>query len=68
MNKDQLTGVIYSHLLVEFGYGYFEKSLQTVAENLADDIIRKQPHTEKITQILADRIEAGNFENEGETL
>lgn len=48
MNKDQLTGVIYSHLLVEFGYGYFEKSLQTVAENLAEDIIRKQPHTENI--------------------
>lgn len=48
MNKDQLTEAIYSHLLVEFGYGYFEKSLQTVAENLAEDIIRKQPYKEKI--------------------
>lgn len=48
VNKDQLTEAIYSHLLVEFGYGYFEKSLQTVAENLANGIIRKQPHIEKI--------------------
>ena len=48
MNKDQLTGVIYSHLLVEFGYGYFEKSLWTVAENLAKAIIRKQPYKENI--------------------
>ena len=48
MNKDQLTGVIYSHLLVEFGYGYFEKSLWTVAENLAEAIIRKHPYKEKI--------------------
>lgn len=48
MNKDQLTEAIYSHLLVEFGYGYFEKSLQTVAENLAEDIIRKQSYTEKM--------------------
>lgn len=48
MNKELLTEAIYSHLLVEFGYGYFEKSLQTVAENLAEDIIRKQPYKEKI--------------------
>ena len=52
MNKDQLTGVIYSHLLVEFGYGYFEKSLWTVAENLAEAIIRKQPYTEKIEGVV----------------
>lgn len=48
LNKELLTEAIYSHLLVEFGYGYFEKSLQTVAENLAEDIIRKQPYKEKI--------------------
>ncbi|QOC57458.1 hypothetical protein phi9181_ORF088 [Enterococcus phage 9181] len=51
INKEQLTGAIYSHLLVEFGYGYFEKSLQTVAENLAEDIIRKQSYTEKMGDV-----------------
>ncbi|EMF0279346.1 hypothetical protein KI126_001360 [Enterococcus faecium] len=41
--EDQLIGIIYSQLLEEFGFGYSEKDLWMIAENIAEKIVNQIP-------------------------
>lgn len=41
MSEDQLIGIIYSQLLEEFGFGYSEKDLWMIAENIAGEIVNQ---------------------------
>ncbi|PQG46362.1 hypothetical protein CUS80_05530 [Enterococcus faecium] len=41
--EDELIGIIYSQLLEEFGFGYSEKDLWMIAENIAKKITMKKP-------------------------
>ena len=43
MSEDQLIGIIYSQLLEEFGFGYSEKDLWMIAENIAEKIVNQIP-------------------------
>ena len=43
MSEDQLIGIIYSQLLDEFGFGYSEKDLWMIAENIAEKIVNQIP-------------------------
>ena len=43
MSEDQLIGIIYSQLIEEFGFGYSEKDLWMIAENIAEKIVNQIP-------------------------
>ena len=66
-----ISGVIY--LLTDLAFSndmeYSSEELEETLGDLAEEFISFDLRQEVVfTQILADRIEAGNFENEGETL
>ena len=43
LSEAELIGTIYSQLLKEFGFGYIEKDLWMIAENLSEKIANEQP-------------------------
>ncbi|MGJ0995499.1 hypothetical protein ACR76W_07755 [Enterococcus casseliflavus] len=43
MSENELIGTIYSYLLEEFGFGYIDKDLWMIAENLSEKIANEQP-------------------------
>lgn len=43
LSVSELIGVIYSQLLEDFGFGYIEKDLWMIAENLSEKIANDQP-------------------------
>lgn len=51
MSEAGLIGVIYSQLLEEFGFGYIEKDLWMIAENLSEKIANDQPQLNENQQI-----------------
>jgi hypothetical protein len=42
VSENELIGTIYSQLLEEFGFGYIEKDLWMIAENLSEKIANEQ--------------------------
>lgn len=52
MSEDQLIGIIYSQLLEEFGFGYSEKDLWMIAENIAEKIVNQIPQLNDNQQIV----------------
>ena len=52
MSEAGLIGVIYSQLLEEFGFGYIEKDLWMIAENLSEKIANDQPQLNENQQIV----------------
>jgi len=48
----ELIGVIYSQLLEDFGFGYIEKDLWMIAENLSEKIANEQPQLNENQQIV----------------
>ncbi|WP_237558672.1 hypothetical protein [Enterococcus hirae] len=54
MSEDQLIGIIYSQLLEEFGFGYSEKDLWMIAENIAEKIVNQIPQLNDNQKIVLD--------------
>lgn len=52
MSEAGLIGVIYSQLLEEFGFGYIDKDLWMIAENLSEKIANEQPQINENQQIV----------------
>lgn len=52
MSEAGLIGVIYSQLLEEFGFGYINKDLWMIAENLSEKIANEQPQLNENQQNL----------------
>lgn len=52
MSEDQLIGIIYSQLLEEFGFGYSEKDLWMIAENIAEKIVNQIPQLNDNQKII----------------
>ncbi|MGG5338540.1 hypothetical protein IGJ48_001234 [Enterococcus pernyi] len=52
MSENELIGTIYSQLLEEFGFGYIEKDLWMIAENLSEKIVNEQPQLNENQQSL----------------
>ncbi len=52
LSGSELIGVIYSQLLEDFGFGYIEKDLWMIAENLSEKIANDQPQLNENQQIV----------------
>lgn len=52
MSENELIGTIYSYLLEEFGFGYIDKDLWMIAENLSEKIANEQPQLNENQQIV----------------
>lgn len=52
MSENELIGTIYSYLLEEFGFGYIDKDLWMIAENLSEKIANDQPQLNENQQIV----------------
>lgn len=52
MSEDQLIGIIYSQLIEEFGFGYSEKDLWMIAENIAEKIVNQIPQLNNNQKIV----------------
>lgn len=52
MSENELIGTIYSYLLEEFGFGYIDKDLWMIAENLSEKIANEQPQLNKNQEIV----------------
>lgn len=52
LSGSELIGVIYSQLLEDFGFGYIEKDLWMIAENLSEKIANDQPQLNPSQQIV----------------
>ena len=57
MSEDQLIGIIYSQLLEEFGFGYSEKDLWMIAENIAEKIVNQIPQLNDNQKIVFEWLE-----------
>ena len=56
MSEYQLIGIIYSQLLEEFGFGYSEKDLWMIAENIANRIESTTPELNDNQKIVLERM------------
>lgn len=56
MSEDQLIGIIYSQLLEEFGFGYSEKDLWMISENIANRIESTTPQLNDNQKIVLERM------------
>lgn len=52
VSENELIGTIYSYLLEEFGFGYIDKDLWMIAENLSEKIANEQPQLNENQQIV----------------
>ena len=66
MSEAGLIGVIYSQLLEEFGFGYIDKDLWMIAENLSEKIANEQPQLNENQQKWINRLTI-NYSWYGET-
>ncbi|WP_211355411.1 MULTISPECIES: hypothetical protein [Enterobacteriaceae] len=67
MSEDQLIGIIYSQLLEEFGFGYSEKDLWMIAENIAEKIVNQIPQLNDNQKIVFDYLKS-NVEQGGKSV
>lgn len=63
MSEAGLIGVIYSQLLEEFGFGYIEKDLWMIAENLSEKIANDQPQLNENQQIVLEWLKEEQTKN-----
>nr|DAF76949.1 MAG TPA: hypothetical protein [Caudoviricetes sp.] len=52
VSENELIGTIYSYLLEEFGFGYIDKDLWMIAENLSEKIANEQPQLNENQKLL----------------
>lgn len=57
MSEDQLIGIIYSQLIEEFGFGYSDKDLWMIAENIAEKIVNQIPQLNDNQKIVFEWLE-----------
>ncbi|HGV8437960.1 TPA: hypothetical protein I0I20_RS09715 [Enterococcus faecium] len=61
MSEDQLIGIIYSQLLEEFGFGYSEKDLWMIAENIAEKIVNQIPQLNDNQKIVLEWLKSNDY-------
>lgn len=65
LSGSELIGVIYSQLLEDFGFGYIEKDLWMIAENLSEKIANDQPKLIPNQQIVLEWLKKQYFQGYG---
>ena len=63
MSGNELIGTIYSYLLEEFGFGYIDKDLWMIAENLSEKIANEQPQLNENQQIVLEWLKKNYFDS-----
>lgn len=63
LSGSELIGVIYSQLLEDFGFGYIEKDLWMIAENLSEKIANDQPKLNPNQQIVLEWLKEEQTKN-----
>ncbi|HBA1104345.1 TPA: hypothetical protein J8Y49_002357 [Enterococcus faecium] len=63
LSGSELIGVIYSQLLEDFGFGYIEKDLWMIAENLSEKIANDQPKLIPNQQIVLEWLKEEQAKN-----
>lgn len=63
LSGSELIGVIYSQLLEDFGFGYIEKDLWMIAENLSEKIANDQPKLIPNQQIVLEWLKEEHTKN-----
>lgn len=63
VSGNELIGTIYSYLLEEFGFGYIDKDLWMIAENLSEKIANEQPQLNENQQIVLEWLKKNYFDS-----
>lgn len=63
MSENQLIGIIYLQLIEEFGFGYSEKDLWMLAENIAGKIVNQIPQLNDNQQIVLEWLKGASEKN-----